>query len=196
MAKSLPASPAPRQVAPRIITLRNELRSAIGGNIQRVQRKGDHYAADFSMPPMSYADATAWIDLRTVADTVVMTLPQPGLAIGSPGAAPLVKGGGQIGSVLTIDGLTPGYTVRKGQYLSVFTNGRHWLYAASAAATANGAGEASIQLEVMLRYPPADNDPVNLAAPKIEGFASFSESLWTVDVARLVGLEFSIEERG
>lgn len=147
------------------------------------------------MPPMSYADAMAWLDLRTVADTVVITLPQPGLLIGSPGV-PLVKGGGQIGSVLTIDGLTSGYTVRKGQYLSVFTNGRHWLYAAASAVTANGSGEAAIQLEVMLRYPPTDNDPVNLAAPKIEGFASFADGLWTVDVARLVGLEFSIEERG
>ena len=195
MPKILPAKPAPRQVAPRVVTLRNELRSAIGGNVQRVGRKGSHYAASFQMPPMAYADALEWIDLRTEADTVVMTLPQPGLVIGNPGAS-LVKGGGQLGDSLSIDGLTPGYAIRKGQYLSILINGRHWLYATRAAVTASGTGEAIVRLEIPLRYPPTDNAPVNLAEPKIEGFASFDDALWSVDVARLIGLEFTIEERG
>lgn len=195
MVQTLPTSPAPREAHARLVTSRNELRSATGTNAQRIGRKGDHYAYDVTMPPMTYAQSLEWIGLRTAVDQVVMPVRQPGLDTGSPGT-PLVNGAGQAGTTLIMDGFTPGYMFRKGQYLTHVHVGRRRLYSAAAEATADGSGNLTLILETMLLYPPNDNDQVLVAQPEIEGFASFDDSLWTVDVARTVGLAFTIEELG
>ena len=191
---TLPSSPSPRSVTPRLITARNELTPAFGGTVQRLNRKGSRYALDVEMPPMLYSDALAWDDLLSETDTVVMTVPQSDLDIGAPGS-PLVNGGGQAGNALSLKGLTPGYVVRKGQWLSVIAVTRRYLYRSSATITANGSGQATVGLRTMLRYPPADNAVVEIAAPKIEGFARVSDDAFMVGIERLVSLKFTIEER-
>lgn len=194
MPLTLPTSPGPSQVTVRPVSARNDLRPAFGGSTQRLLRKGTKYAADFLMPPMTYADAMAWADLDDEADTVVMTIPQPGFAVGSPGS-PQVNASGQSGSTLAIKGLTVGYQLRKGQYLSVVTGGQRFLYRVKTGATANGSGLATVTLQTMLRTPHLNNDVVEIAAPKIEGFVEAEPDRWTVGVDRLVTPVFTIEER-
>lgn len=194
MPLNLPTNPAPSQVTARPVSARNDLRPAFGGSTQRLLRKGTKYALDVVMPPMPYTTAMDWIDLDDETETVVLKVPQPGLDIGSPGA-PQVNGANQTGSTLAIKGLTPGYVIRKGQFLSIMTGGQRFLYRAKAAATANGSALATVTLQTLLRYPPANNDTVEIAEPRIEGFVQANAELWTVDVARLVGLQFTIEER-
>jgi hypothetical protein len=193
MPLTLPTSPAPAQFALELVTARNELSPAFGGPVQRLNRKGSRWRATVSLPAMTYAEAMAWTDLRVEADTVVLDVPQPGLEIGSPGT-PLVKGSGQLGASLLIDGLTVGYVIRKGQFLSVVTGSQRYLYQATAAATANGSGEATVAIRPMLRVSPADNAVVEIAAPKIEGFVRTPPS-FDVNPAFHVVLGFDIEER-
>ena len=58
-------------------------------------------------------------------------------------------------------------------------------------------GTVSVPLEIMLQTAHAEDDPVNLVAPVIQGFATVSEDSFRVQVPDIVsGLQFTIEERG
>lgn len=193
MSLILPTEPAPASMTVALISTRNTLTPATGGDEQEIRRKGSKYALTFSMPVMAYSQSMPWSDLHAEGETVVMRVFQPGFDTGAPGA-PLVKGAGQIGSALIVDGLTPGYVIRKGQFLSVLTGGQRFLYRARADVTASGSGEATVLLGTLLRRPPADNAVVELAQPMIEGFVR-DLGEWTVGVDRLVSLQFTVRER-
>jgi hypothetical protein len=189
---TLPTDPAPAKMGIAMVTAKNTLTPAIGGAEQELLRKGTRYALTFSMPVMTYVQSMDWDDLMAEVDTVLMRVFQPGLVIPNPGA-PLVKGAGQAGTSLVIDGLPNGYVIRKGQFLSVVSAGQRFLYRAKASAT-SVAGTATIPLRTMLRRPPNDNDVVEIAQPMIEGFVR-DLGEWAVGVERLVGLQFTVRER-
>lgn len=188
----LPTVPAPANMGIALISAKNVLAPAFGDGEQELLRKGSRYALTFQMPPMRYTTSMEWDDLMAEGDTVVMKVHQPGFDTGAPGT-PRVNGAGQSGSALVLDGLTNGYVVRKGQFLSVITQGRRFLYRAKANVTV-ASGTATVPLRTMLRFPPADNDVVEIAQPMIEGFVR-DLGEWSVGVERLVGLQFTVRER-
>lgn len=190
---TLPTIPAPANMSVGIISAKNELNPAFGGAEQELLRKGTRFALTFMMPPMRYVTSMDWDDLMAEGDTVLMRVFQPGFDVGTPGT-PRVNGAGQAGSSIVLDGLTAGYVVRKGQFLSIVSSGQRFLYRAKANATANGSGQATVLLRTMLRRPPADNDVVEIAQPMIEGFVR-DLGEWAVGVDRLVGLKFTVRER-
>lgn len=190
---TLPTDPAPANMAVAVVSSKNTLTPAFGGSEQELLRKGGRYALTFSMPPMTYTKSMEWDDLMAEGDTVLMRVFQPGLVIPNPGT-PLVKGAGQAGTTLVIDGLPVGYVIRRGQFLSVVTGGQRFLYRAKATVTADGSGEATVQLRMMLRRSPADNDVVEIAQPMVEGFVR-DLGEWSVGVDQLVGLKFTVRER-
>lgn len=190
----LPTEPPPAEMSIGIVRTSNDLSPAFAGADQELRRKGSRYALTFTMPSMSYVESMAWDDLTAEGDTVVMRVEQPGLEIGNPGAAPLVKGAGQAGALLSIDGLTPGYIIRKGQFFTVVTGGQRFLYRAASAAVANGGGEALVALRTMLRRSPADNDVVKILVPEIEGFVRDLGGV-TVGLDHEVALRFTVRER-
>ncbi|MFC7378278.1 hypothetical protein [Brevundimonas sp. GCM10030266] len=189
----LPIYPAPSWMGIDLVTSKNVLAPAYGDGEQEIARKGSRYALTFRMPVMPYFRSMEWDDLMAEGDTVVMKVHQPGFNTGAPGV-PLVNGAGQSGSSLIIDGLTPSYAIRKGQFLSVITGGRRFLYRARATATANSSGQATVPLRTMLRTSPADNSTVEIAQPMIEGFVR-DLGEWAVGIDRLVGLQFTVRER-
>ncbi len=189
---TLTTDPAPANMGIAMITAKNVLAPAFGDGEQELLRKGSRYALTFLMPPMRYVTSMEWDDLMAEGDTVVMKVHQPGFDTGAPGT-PRVNGAGQSGSALVIDGLTNGYVIRKGQFLSVVTQGRRFLYRAKASVTVTG-GSATVPLRTMLRFPPSDNDVVEIAQPMIEGFVRDMDS-WEVGVDRLVVLKFTVRER-
>lgn len=189
---TLPTDPAPAKMGIGMVSAKNTLTPAFGGAEQELLRKGTRYALTFFMPVMTYVQSMEWDDLMAEGDTVLMRVFQPGLVIPNPGA-PLVKGAGQAGASLTIDGLPNGYVIRKGQFLSVVSVGQRFLYRAKASAT-SVAGTATVPLRTMLRRPPNDNDVVEIAQPMVEGFVR-DLGEWAVGVDRLVGLQFTVRER-
>jgi len=197
MTFALPALPEPDGATPRLISTRNELRSAVGGNLKRIGRKGSRYAFDFVMPRMGYSDSLAFIRLRSEDGLVSIRVPQHDLEIGTPGAVIRVNGAGQAGASLDADGFTPAYAMRQGQLLTHFpVTGPRRIYCCVEEAQANDLGQMTIPLETMLGVPPSDGDLIEVGDPTIEGFAIFDPSIWTTDFAREVGLSFSIEEPG
>ena len=193
----LPTDPLPCAPyrGPVVVSLRNDVTSLIGGNRQRNNRKGDHYRVAINMPPLTYDEAREWRSLMTGADTVVMSLPQPDVHVGAPGTV-LVNGADQLGASLVVDGVTPQYAFTKGQLISIVTGGQRWLYALDADTIADASGAATLTLEVMIRTLHADNDVVEVADPKIEGFPEIDPSAWTLDENGYIRLAFEIEERG
>lgn len=193
MALILPTYPGPSSMTPRPIFARSETRPSYGGPVGRNLRPGTRWAWDIAMPPMSYVDSLAWDDLLSEDETVVMEILQPGLVIGNPGS-PLVNGGSQLGRTLNIDGLSSGYTIRKGQWLSVIVDGQRYAYKAAAQVSASS-GAAAVPLRTLIRVPPANNAVVEIAAPKAEGWATVDPDSLTVGVDGLVSLSFTLEER-
>ena len=196
MSITLPTSPAPTAgTTPRYLDFGSELVPPLGGPTQRLNRIGNRFAIDVALPPMRETLARPYIAalIRAKVEGAVMRFPQPGVTIGTPGT-PLVLGGNQSGETLVIDGLTPGYVIRAGQFFSILHGGRRYLHMANLNATANGSGQVTLSISPMLRIIPADNAVVEIAQPMIEGFIAGSELPWTLDVARIYGLSFSITE--
>lgn len=197
MALVLPTVPAPRGLTFRPVTRRRDLEPAFGGPISRIRRLGTKWSVDVEMPPMRYAEAAMeWVAALTSAEaeTVILALHQPGFDPGAPGT-PLVNGAGQLGSTLSLDAFTPAYVARPGQWFNLTVSGRKYLYQVAAETVATGGVMASLSINPMIRRSPADNSAAEFAAPVIEGFISGRETSWTVDVARTVGLSFTVTER-
>lgn len=195
MSITLPTTPAPRSITPRLITARGELRSAFGGSTQRVSRTGSRWVYDVELPPMTAATALAWVTALTEADTCILNIPEPGITIGSPGT-PLVNGASQTGSSLITDGWTAGYVIPQGKWLSVGVSSLLYLYVTTAAVTANGSGQATLSILPMLRASPADNAALNVNPAKIEGFLNLGDAAFGISVNRLAeGFTFTLEER-
>ena len=195
MSVTLPTSPAPSSITPRLITTRGELRSAFGGSVQRISRTGSRWAFDVVMPPMTAATALEWVNILEEADTCILQLPEPGITIGSPGT-PLVNGATQTGTSLITDAWTASYAIPKGKFIGVSVSGLQYLYQTTTAVTASGAGAATLVLRPMLRASPADNAALIVNPATVEGFVTVADGALGISVNRLVeGFSFTIEER-
>lgn len=171
------------------------LRPTLGGPDQRLNRLGNRFYLDVTLPPMTYDDGRIWIAdlIRGQTEGVIFPWPQVEFDIGAPGN-PLVNGAGQIGTTLSMDGFTPSYAVRKGQFLTIVSGGRRYLHIFTAQAVASTTGTLSASVAPMLRISPADNSSVIVRAPAIEGFIEGNERSWNISAARHVGLQFRITE--
>lgn len=76
---------------------------------------------------------------------------------------PLVKGGGQTGSSLLIDGCTPNVTnwIRAGDQFQIGSE----LKIVTADANSNASGEVTINFRSALRFAVVDNQPISTTAP-------------------------------
>lgn len=195
MSITLPTSPSPRSITPRLVTVRADLRPAFGGATQRIARSGSHWAFDVEMPPMTHAQALEWVNIFHETDTCILQLPEPGITIGSPGT-PLVNGGSQTGTSLITDAWTFSYAIPQGKFVGVSVSGLQYLYQTTTAVTASGAGAATLALRPMLRASPADNAALIINPATVEGFVTLSDGAMNISVNRLVeGFTFTIEER-
>lgn len=196
MAIALPDWPWPAKMTVRLVSARADLTPAFGGDVQRTNRPGSCYAFDVDLPVMPDQDAQEWSAIDDETATCTLQIVQPGLDIGAPGNAVLVDGADQSGTTLNLKGLTPYYAIRRRQWLSISTGGRLYAYRAKEEAVADAAGDVAVTLETMLRAVHGDEDAVEIAAPRIEGFCTVPEGAWAIDTAGHVALSFTIRERG
>jgi hypothetical protein len=181
-------------ITPTLITARNDLVPSFGGPEQRRNRMGSRYQLKVQLEPMPIEDANEWADLDDEAETCLFVIPQPCIDTGTPGA-PRVNGAGQSGSSLVVNGVTPHYALGKNWWISLVSGGQHFCYRVRSEAIADASGNLTIPLRTMLRKPPADNDVVEIAEPRIEGFVTVDEGAWMIDGNHLISLGFTIKER-
>lgn len=102
------------------------------------------------------------LKLRGQTGTFTMGNPNAAAPRGSWGGTPLVKGAGQTGDTLLIDGLptSTANVVRQGDYFQIGTGANTRLYQALDDANSNGSGEVTLTIAPTLKGSPADNAPV------------------------------------
>lgn len=196
MTIALPTYPGPADSAPGYVDFGGILRPFLGGVDQKLNRLGDRFALDVTMPLMPLAETgRVWIArlIRAQREGALMEWPQPGFDVGAPGN-PVVNGAGQAGSFLDVRGLTPGYRLLEGQFFSIIQSGRRYLQVVAADIAASAGGAAVIPIAPMLRMRPANGAIVEIARPMIEGFTEGGERNWTLNYAAHVGLQFRIME--
>lgn len=196
MSVALPNWPGPVSITPSMIRAGNDLRPPLGGPVQRINRMGDRFSFAVVMPPMDRADSDKWVALLLDGydSTVTLEWAQPDGGVGNPGA-PVVNGYSQAGRLLNLRGFNAGYTVRTGQFMTIFAQGKHFALMPTADRTASAGGLISLPFLPMLRLSPPDGAPVEVSQPIIEGQLGGDVEGWTIDVAQETGLTFTITER-
>lgn len=182
--------------APRLLDWGSELVPSLGGVTQRLNRLGSRHAIDVSLPPMRIEpDGRLWVSRlkRGKSEGVKFAFPQVDFDPGAPGT-PLIKTAVSGGTSFTIKGLTASYAIKEGQWLSVIHSGRSYLHSVDTQVIADASGDATVTVTPMLRSALSANDVVNFAKPIIEGSLSGNEVAWTLEMARTVGLQFTITE--
>jgi hypothetical protein len=158
-----------------------------------IPRKGGRYTVAFTFGPYTPENGRVMVSRLIAGKQGGVRVKLPLLhSQGSPGT-PLLNGAVTTGRTIAIDGLTAGYVIQEGFWLSLVKSGQHFLHSVGVGATANGSGQATIQLNELLRDSFADNTVVNLAEPQVEGLLPGDWS-WSVDVNRVFPLEFSLKE--
>lgn len=192
------ALPLPWLASCRYLDFSHDVTPPMGGPAQRFGRLGARWSVTFSsLPALGLSDAQSLIATRTTArangSTVIFAWPQPAFtaAIG----VPAVNGAGQLGTSLIVNGLTPGAVLTPGLFFSMLVGTRSYLSCLTAAATADGGGNATLSIAPMLRASPADATTLNFVAPQIEGFIAGQTEDWTLERLAWVGLSpFTVNE--
>lgn len=188
--------PRPRSVRPVLIEHGGVIRSALGGESQRVARLGSRFRAAISWPPVHQRDAAMLVSKLLEAKVEGIRLPYPLLSQhqGISGA-PVVDGNTARGYTLPVRGLTPGYVAKEGFWLSVVHDGRHHLHNVRETVTADANGKAVLRVHPGLRKSFADGSAIHLARPMIEGFIDGGEFGWELTVHHHhEGIEIVVEE--
>lgn len=196
MPVELPSTPAPNSANPTLLDYGGIMRPGSGAAAQRVDRAGSRFRIEVGFPPMPAATGRVFLArlIKAKREGIRLAYPLLGVSQGSPGS-PVVNGAAQSGTTLNVRGLTGGYAVQEGYWLSISNGTRSYLHVVTAAATASG-GTMSISIAPALRFPFADGAAVNLTSPVIDGFVVGEEWSWAMDINHHLGLSVAIEEWG
>jgi hypothetical protein len=163
------------------------------------QHAGQRWEADIELPPMVRADAEAWITfllaLKGRLGTFLLRDAVSGAPLGAWAGTPLVKGAHSAGaSAVTVDGLTVATTIKAGDYIQFGSGASSRLHKVLIDTTANGSGEAVLDLWPNLREALSDNAAVVTSnAVGLFRLAANSRS-WDIGLAQIYGLRFAAVE--
>lgn len=192
---TLPSSPGPMAVAWELRDFGGTLQGALGGAAQRVNRLGNRWKCEITLPPLTPEQAREWSAalVKGRRNGVRWSVRQVGTPTGSPGA-PRVNGGSQAGDTLACDGFNDGYVVKAGQFFHIETATRRYLHQVAASGRPTSGAFAALPIEPPLRVSPADNAVLEFGAPTIEGLLVEVPG-WSLDPDRIArGFTFAIEE--
>lgn len=171
------------------------MRPAFGGGLQPVNRMGSRWSLEVDTGPLEpcFAQALEMDLLQGRYQRVALRLPMAGIDTGAPGA-PTIKGGGQSGWTIVVEGATPHFAIRKGWPINVITDGQRYTYKVREETIVDASGEASVPIFPMLRAEPLDGDQVVIAEPWIEGIVETPPSMAYGLIKSITPERFVIEE--
>lgn len=164
------------------------------------EHAGKRLRLDVQLVPMKRADAQAWIaflaSLRGRVGTFTWSPTIEGTARGTPTGTPLVKGAGQTGGTLLIDGASAGVTgwLKAGDWVQLGTGATARLHKNLVDTNSNGSGEVTLELWPGPRVAPADNEAVVVSSPRGLFRLASNTVQWDVQLAQIFGLSFSAVE--
>jgi len=191
----LPTSPRPNRMDVDVLDFGTIQR---GASSLRVNRPGGRHRITFTWPteimrpPISSGFVALLKRGKRQGVRIPVLLPRSQPAAGSP----VVNGAGQSGTTLSVRGFTPSYAIGQDFWFTIVdASGVGYLHTVVEAATANGSGVASLQIEPPLRAPFADGAQVNITAPFVEGDLVGESFSYGFDSLRQVPLTITIEEQ-
>jgi hypothetical protein len=132
---------------------------------QLVRHQGARWEADITVAEMERPAAEEWIaalaSLRGAWGTFRLADPGGATPRGTWAGTPLVKGAGQTGETLLVDGFSAGATIKAGDYFQIGDR----LYKVLVDAT-ESSGEITIDIWPRLRESPADNAVITTSSAK------------------------------
>jgi len=188
----------PQSFAMRLMDFGGVMRPPLGGAVTRVNRLGNRYAADVTMPPLEFDNGRVFVSrlIRAKTEGLRMEIPLTLGKQGVPGIGATVDGAVSGGTSLPVKGVNPGWVAREGYWLSVVVDGQHYVHNITAQAIADGTGDVTLTIAPELRVALTDGDVVNLAKPMIEGFIGGEAADWEWSLAHHAMISFTIEEAG
>lgn len=204
MAISFPVSvPAGRAIR----TVRFSMLDAVGASespytlSQEIfEHPGKRWAIEVQLAPMKRATAEEWIamlaSLRGRRGTFLLGDPLGGTARGSAGGAPLIKGSGQTGGTLLIDGCGNSIVnwLRKGDWIQLGTGAASRLHKSLTDVDSNGSGEATLELWPGPRVAPPDNAALVVANTVGVWRLASNQRDYDIGLAQMFGITFSAVE--
>jgi hypothetical protein len=151
-------------------TLTQSFESPLTRKQQVLELSGQRWRGTWTLPAMSKADAADWIvfflKLKGQVNTFTASDPDWQTNLGAWNGTPLVKGAGQTGNTLLIDGCTINVTswAKSADYFKC--NGK--LHRCTAAKNSNASGEVTLEFEPPIYNAPADNAPITFNPATIE----------------------------
>ena len=187
----------------RRITLRQ--RHVVGVGIspftleQQIQQsQGQCWEADIELRTMARADADAWIatlgQLLGMYGTFLLGHPARGTARGTVAGSPLVKGASQTGNSLITDAWTVGATILQGDFIQLGTGTSTRLYMNLKDVTADGSGDATLDIFPRLRESPSDNAAITVSSCKGTFRLASNDVSWVTSEDLMYGVNFSAIE--
>lgn len=165
---------------------------------QTLELTGARWAATYTTPMLTRAQRAELqaflIKLRGRANTFYAYDPDGKTPRGVMSGTPLVKGAGQTGNSLNIDGCTNSITGwgKAGDYFTV--NGE--LKMLTADCNTNGSGETTLVFEPSLRSAPADNAVITVSTATCEMMlVDDNQAQWDSDENKLSSITFSGVEK-
>jgi hypothetical protein len=157
-----------------------------------IARKGSRYTVGFTFGPYTADEGRVMVSRLIAGKQGGIRVRLPLLhGQGSPGS-PVVQTAS--GRTLAITGLTPSYSIQEGYWLSLVKSGQHFLHNVGVGAVANGSGNATIELNELLRDTFTAGTVINLAVPQVEGLLADDFS-FDVDVNRVIPISFTLKEK-
>lgn len=192
---ALPTCPLPNAMQMFLKDFGGDLTPFLGGPVQRINRIGTRLGARFTMPEMEQDEAMAYVSrlMRGKQLGVIVPWVRTDFDPGNPGT-PLIASSSS-GTALALKGLSSGYTIVEGQFLSIIRASRRYLHVATGDVTATSGGLATVSVFPSTRVTFATDDIVELEEPMIEGTLLPGEELsWQTALELDTAITFTVVE--
>jgi hypothetical protein len=196
-----PSSPKPNGVTFTSQSTVGVASSPFTAQTQVMEWSAEWLQLQVSLPPMNRTTAEAWvaflISLRGQSGTFLYGDPSYQGAQGVATGTPLVNGANAAGSkTLLTKGWTHSITgiVKAGDYLQVGTGATTRLYKVLVDVNSDSSGNAMLDIFPRLREALSDAAAITLTNPKGTFRLTTNAQQWSVNVARIYGLNFAAQE--
>lgn len=173
------------------------LSSPVGGYDQRLNRIGSRFGCTFTTKPMKADEARIWIArlIRGVHEKASIKFPQPGVVTQiSNFASKAVAANAEIIESLNPTGAGDFRSLLEGQFFHVIVSGKSYLYQVKSQVAFVPGSTLLFPVQPMVRIPWASGANLVFLNPQIEGYVVNEAPRWSIDIAKIYGLTFTIRE--
>jgi hypothetical protein len=199
---TMPTDPKPNQCVIKLDRASSSSESGFTFESQEFLWPGARWIYQIALPSMTREQAAKWASflakLKGSFGTFMMGDPAWDTPLGVATGTPLVKGAGQTGLTLLVDGCTPSITdwAKEGDYFQLGTGADSRLHMITEDANTDGSGEVTLTFEPALREAPTDNTPLTFIGAKgVFKMSAKDCASWDVSIGMEHGFSFTAVEK-